>query len=224
MIAFLILVLACFGGLVCLVYLNEKTKADESAEARRLAREIDDEYQQNRKVLVEQLFGDWPFHAGAMIDHEIGFVAMDANGKNLRLVSCKKDGTSIAVKGEETIRVGSITSLDINQPMKEKIVSHVETTPVAVGSKRSPVGRAVVGGLIAGPAGAMVGGMSGLGGKSKIEHVQTSRQETVMVKGHPKLVIGVDDLARPRRVFEFPTVSETNEWPSRIHAAMNRRG
>jgi len=180
------------------------------------------EYERNRASLMNQLLSDWQFKCQAVIDGEVGYLAMDGEGSNLRLVSCKKEETRLTVVADETIPLRSVTSIAIDQPNKTKTITHTETTPVAVGSGRSPVGRAVVGGLVAGPVGAVVGGLSGVGGKSKIEHVTTKRHETVYVKEHPKLIVRVDDLIRPRRIFVFETVRETNDWSARIFAAMNR--
>lgn len=218
---FWIIVLAIVGFIIWAVSSSNAAAARE-AEARRLEREREETFASNRRELIDRHLADWPIRAIAKIDGALGMVAMNGDGSELRIVTCRRENVEIEVIDEETISTSQVTTLAIDQPSRPKTVTHRDKVPVAVGSGRSSVGRAVVGGVVAGPAGAVVGSISGLGGKSQIEDETATRSETIYVKGHPKLIVGVDDLVRPRRVLEFETVTETNDWSSRIYNAMKR--
>jgi len=165
---------------------------------------------------------DWRFKSIAKVDGHYGFIAIDAAGTTVRLATFARDVATFTLIADNTLPVSAIRQLDIDQPQIAKTLTHNETVPVAVGNTRSSGKRALIGGLVAGEAGAIVGGMSGLGGKTKIQHVAVKRNETVYRKGHPTLILHVDDMDHPRRSITFDTVAETNDWSSRLHHAINR--
>ena len=223
-----IIVFAIIVGLIPIViaiFANaDKAAVDrERNEREQKARELEEQFRIRRQAVLQELMGELPFKAFAMLDGATGFIGMDKDGKFMRLISCREDEASLTVSSDETLSIKNIKSVSIDQPYKDRIITHIDKTPVAVGTKRSPGGRALIGAAIAGPAGAIIGGMSGLGGKSQVEQIETKRHETVQVKGQPKLVIAIDDLSKPRRILKFETVSETNEWSARIFTAINRR-
>jgi len=176
----------------------------------------------NRDKLFNELTSGWRYRALAVIDQQDGIIAMDADGASIRLVTLCRDAASCMLEKDEILPMAAVRQVAIHQPKVAKTIIHNETMPVAVGNGRSPGSRALVGGLIAGEAGAIVGGMSGMGGKTKIQHVAVKRHETVYRKAHPTLILHVNDLTRPRRSITFDTVATTNDWSSRLHHAIHR--
>ncbi|WP_148650938.1 hypothetical protein [Sphingopyxis granuli] len=212
-------------GLIAQIRRLDADMAREREERWRAIKESGEQLRSYRQALMDELISTLPFKAFVKIDGADGIMGMDEDEKLLRLISCKKEQSSLTVSNDKTLSVEKIRSVSIDRPLKNlNIATHVEKMPVAVGSNRSPVGRALIGGAIAGPVGALVGGMSGLGGKSEIEMVETRRyHETIQYESYPKLVIVIDDLESPRHMFEFDSIKETNEWSARIFAAINRK-
>lgn len=202
---------------------NANANAVENGKKRAEHIRREDEFAANRLALRDSLFEGWAIAEKAKIDGKMGLVGLRADGSELRLVSCERDGVTIKVLHDEVLPFQKIVGVNFLQEMRSKVITHKETTPVAVGNGKSVGTRALAGALIAGPAGAIVGQASGLSGKSKIEHVETKRSETILVKGHPSLVIDVDDIARPMRCLVFDTEQQTKEWSSRLSTAFNRR-
>jgi hypothetical protein len=156
------------------------------------------------------------------VDGRSGILALANDGRALRFIAWHREGAALACVDDQTLSTTTIRATSINQPDVASVVTHREKVPVAVAARRSAGGRALVGGLVAGPAGAVIGGASGLNAGSKIKMVATERHETVYSKGHPVMVIEFDDLVTPRRSVTFADANTTDDWLSRIHAAMQR--
>lgn len=180
------------------------------------------EYEKACAELCEPALSGWSLIEKVTVDSRPARIALSEDGKSLRFLSWKRQGNGIVNVTDRTYPTKAVIGLAIDQPDVSRIVTHKEKTPVAVNVRRSAGGRALVGGIVAGPAGAVIGGASGLNGKTKITMVETERHETVDSKGHPTLIVQLDDLASPRRALVFSDVKTTNEWSSRIHAAMTR--
>lgn len=183
----------------------------------------ENEFAANRLALRDSLFEGWAIAERAKIDGTMGLVGLRADGSELRLVSCERSEVTIKILNDETLPIPQIVSVGISRDKRNKVITHKETTPVAVGTGKSAGTRALAGALIAGPAGAIVGQASGLSGKSKIKYVATQRSETISVDGHPYLVLETEDIERPLRTLIFDTEKQTKEWSSRIATALSRQ-
>lgn len=164
----------------------------------------------------------WEHITPASINGSNGFVAITGNGLLLRFVTYNRANDTFSIISDTTIAVRSILSFDVVIPERSKTITHNDKIPVVVKEGRSPVGRALVGGVLLGPVGAVVGAASGVGGKTKVEHKQVQRSETIKVKGPSKLVLGVQDLATPVLRIEFEPSSLSNDWWYRIQSARSR--
>jgi hypothetical protein len=95
-----------------------------------------------------------------------------------------------------------------------------ERQPVVVQQRKSPVGRALIGGIALGPIGAIAGAASGLNGKSTIKYVEKTVRKEVETEGPKLLVVGTSDPAQPMLKIMAPRDDVTEEWLHRLRAAI----
>lgn len=82
----------------------------------------------------------------------------------IRFVSINRTDAEVLVEADEVLPINTLSNIVLEEEEKSRVIAHREVVPVAVavGSGRSPGTRALVGGAILGPIGAIVGGMSGI--------------------------------------------------------------
>ncbi len=201
---------------------NNKNSIESAAKREEHGRQ-EAEFDANREALRQMEFHDWAVSQRATVDGQRALIGMRADGSELRILICRREGNEFFAERDEVIHIKDVCGINIDQQTKKRTIVHKSSTPVAVNSGRSAGTRALAGAMIAGPVGAIIGGASGLGGKTRIEHVETRHLETVEYETQPKLVVQIRDVVRPRRVLAFDSVAELNDWSSRIWGAMPHR-
>jgi len=78
-----------------------------------------------------------------------------------------------------------ILSVELQHNERNEKFYRTESVPVSATNKRSPVARAIVGGVLLGPAGMVVGAASGLGGTTKITSEERRVTDNRIVRGRP---------------------------------------
>jgi hypothetical protein len=115
------------------------------------------------------------------------------------------------------VQTKSILLAELNSPSVQKYVREVKTEAVVIQTKKSSIGRALVGGVLLGPVGAVVGAASGVGGKQEIKHVQTPISREVTSKGPLEVVLRLNDMQKPMLRLRGETNAKTEEWFHRIN-------
>lgn len=146
---------------------------------------------------------------------------MDGFGLLLRILKIT-EAEPFGKISDQTLNVRAIVSMDVYIPKGTKVITHRDKVPVSVKEQRNTIGRAVVGGALMGPLGAVVGGVSGLGGKTNVEYHASYRTETIETSGKSQLVLGTNDINNPVIRIEFIPSNISNEWYYRIRAAQSR--
>jgi len=213
-----LLVIAC----VILLLSQNNKRWSQTSQRRGEALAKYEGYLARRALIRASIEREYPFVAFAKIDDTQGVVCMDEQGKCLVLFELDEFGAGDEAEPKRAVPVTDIVSLSVEYAHKSKTVKQRERVPLAVRPKRSPVARALVGGVLAGPVGAMVGGMSGLSGGSDIKYGEVSRMEKVSYEGDPTIILDVDNLSRPQLSIKLESRRETDEWLSRLKAAMHR--
>lgn len=224
---FLLIVGMIFVGVPLVAMLlvwSQAANDHRELEERKLKREAMEAAMQFELALVTTLMGkrsaDWPYQDRITLEGENGLIGLNGNGTAFCLARYHVAEDEAVATAEETFKVHSIKSITVDQPTKTVTRTHTDRTPVAVQSqKKSPIGRALVGGVVAGPIGAVVGGLSGVGASTEVQYHNTQRSETVTVKGDAVLVIGLADFRRPVLRLKFEDNKVLNEWSRRLWAA-----
>lgn len=87
----------------------------------------------------------------------------------------------------------------VNLKYEQIIAANVITEKEIIESDKSVVGRAVVGGVLLGPLGAIVGGMSGIGNKTK-------------ANTHYFMVINYESTSKETKVLSFEIIGASLHW------------
>ena len=146
---------------------------------------------------------------------------LGGEGRLFRLVEYRL-GNSFDVLNDKTLPINKIISLDIARPTVKKTVYTTQAVPIVKKQHRSPVGRAAVGALVAGPLGAVVGAASGLGGKVTTEVEERKVAQQVEGLGDPQLIMGTSDAERPLLKIKFDPPELAESWLYKIRAAQAR--
>ena len=116
------------------------------------------------------------------------------------------------------IPTATILSVELRRDDVKERYERTELVPTEITNKKSPVGRAVVGGLLLGPTGAVVGAASGLGGKAKVTVEERKVADERIVKGPPKLIIGAQ-VAGGVFSLEFAVQDHADHWRNQVRSA-----
>jgi hypothetical protein len=219
-----ILVIICMTlGAIALAGKSKSTSAQVAEERKReLEAEeqlrCDHRMERHKQFLAAQTH-DWAYVDAVRMGPDEGFLAIDAKGASFRLAIIGERGDEFFIVADEVIAVSAIRSISIAQPMKPLTTTRVSRVPVAVQKQKNTIGRAVVGGVLAGPVGALVGGISAGHGETTVERHDTHHTETTYVKSDPVLVIATGSFDRPAIRLKFEDVKILNVWSARLWAA-----
>lgn len=138
-------------------------------------------------------------------------------------VTYLSDARATRTEDELIFPVGSLVSasLEGTKATERKLVT--EREPVIVHQKKSPVARALVGGALLGPVGAIAGASSGLNSKSHIRYKETKVYKDVECEGPKLLVVGTSDVRSPALRITCPSDKQTEDWFHRINALLGPR-
>lgn len=148
-------------------------------------------------------------------------VVMFARGRNaVRIIPYQLDEEFFELDAIE-LALTDIISLDIARPKVTK--TRKKTVPVSIveNKRKSPVGRAAVGGVLLGPVGAVVGAASGLNAKTETRIENREVSERYETDGDPQLVVGtkLDDF--PVLKLKFDPVANAETWMFKIRGAQS---
>lgn len=150
------------------------------------------------------------------------YLAIDAQKTFIRLQTLTYSTTASVKSHFDDFPLSSIRIIKTAQG-ETTVTRHVRrdreiTEP---GKAKSPIKRAVVGGLVLGPVGAVVGAVSGIAAspgtqKTIIEYV--AKEE--VVKSTPYLIIEHADVVNPILHLEVNSMGDAELWRTRIEAAI----
>ncbi|WP_426020455.1 hypothetical protein [Brevundimonas sp. DWR2-3-1b1] len=112
-------------------------------------------------------------------------------------------------------RVYSFTEIHEATVSQDDVIEkylRVVSTPVAVAKRKSGVGRAMLGGLVFGPMGAVVGAASAMPTSHTIKTVVTKQEDTRMVAGAPTLTLTVRSNPYSFERLIFSTIDDARSW------------
>ncbi|MFD0850616.1 hypothetical protein [Sphingosinicella xenopeptidilytica] len=161
---------------------EERRQKDESLRLKKEAEEAKKaEVQRLKQSFLEGMAG-WDFKSEGRMMNVSGqpncFFASGAEGRLLRIVQFIENDEDFQILNDQTIAVNQIMSMNIASPKYQSTEYYKQAIPIVSSEpKKSVVGRSVVGGALFGPAGAIVGGMTGLNNaiSTKVEEREFSR-------------------------------------------------
>jgi hypothetical protein len=159
----------------------------------------------------KELSVDWPvYHVSRSYWAHRSYLLMSRDQARLGRVTAK-GRDQMAVEWEPVIELSSVVSVELQQ--SETTIMRLETTGTT--KKSGSLGRAAVGGVLLGGAGAIVGAASA---GSKTAATTTSTTQTS--KGPTYLVIGTTDLEHPMHKVQMNSRSEGEKWLHRIRGGL----
>lgn len=185
--------------------------------SRRLAEE-------NERRRVDEAFevhatAGWPYRCKVSWNGIEGLLLMDRSATQLRLFRWGWTADVPEALVDRLFPIRSVRAIGIFQPIEQKTFTYVDAVPMAVA--RSAMGRALLGGAVAGNAGAQIGALSAVNGR--VEYHGALRDQIVDHRLPPRLVIETDSIGEPRIELEFEGYDLVNEWHSRLSLVLARR-
>lgn len=207
-------------------WLSSTMKKNKREHAANVARDQQREVERNAALNAQDDFfgearAEWPLQTPIRSKGRAMLMATQ-HVSRLRLQYFENEGAFEAGAIRE-FDVKALRTVEIRETFRTRKVEKVDHVPISFSNNRSSVGRAVAGGLIAGPTGAMVGAASGLGGKHKIEHKKVTTYEERQERAPAMLVLGVNDIENPLVKIHFEADGEADTWRHRIDMARQRR-
>lgn len=214
----LVLIIAFFAWIIVGGRREDEKRELEAAEYKRLYYL---EADRKKRLLDEatSLFTGWSHITPAQINGSSGVFALSENGLLVRYLTYDDTKADFEKRKDRTFAARSVLSLDVVIPDVTKTRTNYERVAEPVQKNRSVVGRAAVGGVVLGPLGAVVGGMTGLQPNTKIVERTVKKTETYQTKGPSVLVIGLRDVSEPVLRVMFDPSKLSNEWWYRLNAA-----
>jgi hypothetical protein len=137
------------------------------------------------------------------------YLMMTGDQSRVRIANVKLQ-PDYELRDDQVVEVSAIASAEIQQ--SSETVMKFEST--AVTSKKGGLGRAAVGGVLFGGAGAVVGAVTA---PTTSTHSAKGQSETR--KGPIYLIIGTTDIHRPVLKIQLPSMGIAEEWLHRIRGA-----
>lgn len=116
------------------------------------------------------------------------------------------------VANERFISFSEISEVSTIQDDVTETYTRMVSTPVAVAKKKSGIGRALVGGALLGPVGAVVGAASAASTSNKIQTIVTAQQDTRIVAGPPTLVLTLKSETYTFERIKFDSMDDARSW------------
>lgn len=162
------------------------------------------------RLYEESLKPAWPvIHAGrSRPEREYFMISADRSRLRWSRVQLRPNYT---VLEEREVRLDTVLSVELEQ--SSRTVMRLETQSVT--KKSGALGRAVVGGVLLGGAGAVVGAATASG-----KTTGTTKSKSVTRDGPTYIVIGTTDLERPMLKVRMIGVTAGQEWVHRIKASL----
>jgi len=175
------------------------------------------------EVAFRESFDDDWVHNGCTVDGATTIIALKKDFRAVCIVSYEV-GDVFSAGVVKDIPIEQIISCELQRENIVEKFYRTELVPVSQSNKRSPVGRAVVGGLLLGPAGLVMGAASGLGGKTTITTKEIQVRDERVVEGPPVLVLSTVNEQNDRFKIRFAEDALAEHWEHQIRAARVRFG
>ena len=187
---------------------EQRAQRERDAEVQKIQEE---DFRPHIRRFEQDLNENWPVrHVREPSWRERAYLMMSGDQKRLASVRLKLR-KEVITEWEYDIPLLSIVSVELQQ--EEKTIMRLETTGVT--KKSGSLGRAAVGGVLLGGAGAIVGAASA--GSTSVQ-TTTSKSETL--KGPVYLVIGTTDLMHPLHKTLMGSRAEGENWLHRIRGGI----
>jgi hypothetical protein len=184
------------------------------------ADELVRECARSRDVFFEAKKSEFPMQEQCLFDRHWAYVGLSKDRTELGIWSYT-DESVFAVLRDISVPLRAITSVEVERVAKTESYARVEHVPIVSSQGKSPIGRAIVGGALLGPVGAIVGAASASGGKISTTVEQRTVQDLRTVIGSPKLVIGIRDIDNPVVRLSFNKDASADHWLHLIRAAVD---
>lgn len=203
------LLLTIMGAILlfCFLSLRATNEVRDKAAARSSEAKADEA---QHRLYEESLRPEWPVvHAGrSRPEREYFMISADRTRLRWTRVQLR---LSYSVVEEREVHLGTVLSVELQQ--SSRTVMRLETQ--AVTKKSGALGRAVVGGVLLGGAGAVVGAATA-GGQT----TATTKSKSHTRDGPTYVVIGTTDLERPMLKVRMSGVTAGEERVHRIKASL----
>lgn len=203
------LLLAIMGAVLLFCFLALRSTNDSRSRAVARSDEAKSDEAQHR-LFEESVREEWPVvHAGrSRPDREYFMISADRSRLRWARVQLRPAYT---VVDERVVALDTVLSVELQQ--SSRTVMRLETQ--AVTKKTGALGRAVVGGVLLGGAGAVIGAATA-GGQT----TATTKSKSLTRDGPTYVVIGTTDLERPMLKVKMSGVTAGEEWVHRIKASL----
>ncbi|QCQ98501.1 hypothetical protein [Brevundimonas sp. SGAir0440] len=218
---FWIVVIFAIGGLAYLYNAGSDQLEAHRADIDAKAQANREAFESDRAKYIADHFGTEPwFYSDDQTEKAIGEVP-----GGIRIASWKtppshfigtgvdfSEGMKFAPEKDVIVNFRDIVDVTVTQDDVIETYTRTVSTPVSVAKKKSSIGRALVGGVLLGPAGAVVGAVSGAATTSQIKTVVTKQQDTRVVAGPPTLTITLSGKPYTFERVTFATMDEARSW------------
>jgi hypothetical protein len=206
-----ILLIGLFG---LIVVFRSRNGEDNRDNARHLAASRALEFERGKPAIdafEHDIRAEWPvFHCKASNWRNRRYLLMSSDQRRLGLMWARwRD--DLEIEWDALIDLTAVVSVELQQ--NETTFMKLETSGTT--KKSGALGRAAVGGVLFGGAGAIVGAASA---GSKIETTTTSTSQTL--QGTTYLVIGTTDMLNPLHKVSMISRGEGERWLHRIRGAL----
>lgn len=218
-------------------YLQNKKKVREQEEVKALARrraEVSSKFR-NDKAEIEKAFSafffeiktEWPYCIPLKVVGDVrSYLMMSRDGSFIRvanLIYIGSRGVRLKARDIATARIRSVRVYQGQTVLTTSVKQEREV--IEPGKSKSSIKRAIVGGIVLGPVGAVVGAVSGIGThQPTIRTVSEYIPQTKAIDGDPYLITECDDLSEPILELKMPSLTDAENWRARIEAAIARQG
>jgi hypothetical protein len=165
-------------------------------------------------------FAGWTPNIVAKVNGQTSFVALSPDDQ--LAVTHLSNARDIRDDDQLLLPRAELVSAALEGSMVTKRMQVTEREPLIVQQKKSAVARALVGGALLGPVGAIAGAGSGLNKKTEIRYRDRQVWKQVECEGPKTLVVGTADRRSPVLRIECPSDSLTVEWFHRLNALIGR--
>ena len=172
----------------------------------------------DRRAYFESLSGEWPFATACRMNGVEVDLLMNAAADRIRIFP-SRGATTFSPSNVYELAAADITDVHLEKQIINETRKRTEDVITPRRNNKSTVGRAVAGGVLLGPLGAMVGAASSMKAPPpKIE--KRTIEEKVEREGVPLIVISTRDPARPLLKLDLTQKGPAEEWHARLVGAI----